>query len=795
MLKSNLTFKQRNFVILLILFVSGCSVYVQQQFDDIYGVASVQDRTMSSAEAEQAIEYHRDLEPLVERRCVVCHGCYDAPCQLKMDAFEGIDRGASKNRVYNGARLLKAEPSRLFEDALATEQWRDKQFYPVLNERTQNAEFNREAGVLYRLLDLKRQHPLPDDEILPDSFDFSLSRSQYCPSIEEMDHYEKQYPLWGMPYGLPALSDAEFNTFERWIEQGAKRLPPGELNEQHAAEVQRWEAFLNGDSLKEQLVSRYIYEHLFLGHLYFADLPQGDFFKLVRSATPPGEPVELIATRRPYDDPGVERVYYRLQQIKTSIVAKSHMPYRLDTQRLQRWQSLFFKEDYEVPTLPGWEPGVASNPFIAFEQLPVVSRYKFMLDEAQYTIMGFIKGPVCRGQTALNVIQDHFWVMFVDPDNIAQNAVNDFLKIEKEFLSLPSEQQSNALPLTSWRKYSRLHRKFLEDRDHYLQENFPNREGISMNLIWDGGAEKNPNAALTIFRHFDSASVHKGFIGNEPKTAWVIGYSLLERIHYLLVAGYDVYGNVGHQLNTRLYMDFLRMEGEYNFLLFLPGTVAEQTFDDWYRDAESDVSHYLVSLKALGEDNPEIVYHSDNPKRELFDKLFDRIPYEVASRDELNWKPHSRLHDTHPEGIEKLTDVKGSLLTLLPDVALIRVRRSNGSHDLYTLTTNRALTNVSQLFSEDSRLLPDDYTLTVVKGVIGDYPNAFFDLHDYELETFATALASLETEDDYRALMSAYGVRRNDPAFWAFSDWVHDYNQQAQPIAAGILDYNRLQNR
>ena len=39
-----------------------------------------------------------------------------------------------------------------------------------------------------------------------------------------------------------------------------------------------------------------------------------------------------------------------------------------------------------------------------------------MLEEAQYTITGFIKGPVCRGQVALNVINDLFWVVFVDPE-------------------------------------------------------------------------------------------------------------------------------------------------------------------------------------------------------------------------------------------------------------------------------------------------------------------------------------------------------------------------------------------
>ena len=42
-------------------------------------------------------------------------------------------------------------------------------------------------------------------------------------------------------------------------------------------------------------------------------------------------------------------------------------------------------------------------------------RYRFLLDEAQFFIMNFIKGPVCRGQMAVDVIEDQFWVVFVDP--------------------------------------------------------------------------------------------------------------------------------------------------------------------------------------------------------------------------------------------------------------------------------------------------------------------------------------------------------------------------------------------
>jgi hypothetical protein len=103
----------------------------------------------------------------------------------------------------------------------------------------------------------------------------------------------------------------------------------------------------------------------------------------------------------------------------------------------------------------------------------------------------------------------------------------------------------------------------------FSSKRYGGAQKVDLPLIWDGDG-RNPNAALTVFRHFDSASVVKGLVGEPPETAWVIGYPLFERIYYLLVAGYDPYGNIGHQLNSRLYMDFLRMEGESNFLTFLP---------------------------------------------------------------------------------------------------------------------------------------------------------------------------------------------------------------------------------
>src|SRR5208283_3791098 len=56
-----------------------------------------------------------------------------------------------------------------------------------------------------------------------------------------------------------------------WIEQGAPDDGPTQLSAREEAEIAAWERFLNGDTLKERLMSRYVYEHLFLAHLYLND--------------------------------------------------------------------------------------------------------------------------------------------------------------------------------------------------------------------------------------------------------------------------------------------------------------------------------------------------------------------------------------------------------------------------------------------------------------------------------------------------------------------------------------------
>jgi len=724
-------------------------------------------------------DYPAQIKPIIEQRCMVCHGCYDAPCQLKLDAWAGLQRGANKNEVYDGGRLRAAHMTRLFVDAQTTDEWRKKEFYPVLNDA------DPEQGTLSRILELKQQHPIPEGDKLPDSFDFSLDRDQQCPKPDEFDSFASDYPLWGMPYGLPGLNGDEHKKLTRWLRDGSPGVARPAPTTAEQAEIDRWESFFNGDSLKQQLVARYVYEHLFIGDLYFSDLGgKAGYYKLVRSRTPPGESIDIIATRRPYDSPGKDKFYYRLQPLRFTVLDKRHMPYSLSRARMQRWQALFIHADYEVTGLPSYETSVASNPFIAFRELPVQSRYKFMLDEAQFTIMGFIKGPVCRGQVALNVIDDHFWVVFLEPDDKGANQTAAFLARESKNLRLPTAKSSILISLLQWRNYSRDQLKFLHAKADYVSQRTGGDHGkLDLDLIWDGDGH-NDNATLTIFRHKDSASVVKGFVGHQPKTAWVIDYSLLERIHYLLVAGFDVYGNVAHQLETRLYMDFLRMEGEQNFLLFLPENARIPLRNFWYRDAGSHVKQFVLADTSKLDRDTDIVYHTDNPKQELLTMLQKREPGTAAHGYNSTGPHFARLHN-----------LSGPPFSFMPELAFVEVLGAGGVEQVYSIIHNDSYSNNAQVFKEAERRIPSEDYLTVVTGFIGSYPNVFFQLHEKDLDDFVKAIIALRSERDYAALVSRYGVRRNASWFWKLSDKFHAHYKKHYPIEAGLFDLNRYENR
>ncbi|MCJ8294823.1 MAG: fatty acid cis/trans isomerase [Colwellia sp.] len=784
------------------LFLSGCATLGVMEFDKLYGPSHVENRlSQPKATTAQAIHFNQQIQPIIENRCVVCHGCYDAPCQLKMESRAGIERGANKAIVYSGERLLTANISdslsKLTElNSESLTPLRQQGFFPVLNERQQIEQANTQASLIYQMLQLKKQHPLPNEALLNDSFDVSLDRSQQCPTIEEFEQYKSNFPLGGMPYALPGLSEQEHTKLTTWLAQGAimpATTPPTSAEQQM---INRWEKLLNGTSAKEQLIARYLYEHLYLANLYF-DKAQKNYFKLVRSTTASGEKIAVITTRRPFDSPFADgrndalvnkpEVFYRLIKHNDTIIAKRHMPYPFGEDKLSRIKALFYQPSYTVNTLPDYQLKNAANPFKTFQALPAKSRYQFLLDQAQFSIMNFIKGPVCRGQIALNVIEDNFWVFFLNPNNFDNYPSDDFINANADLLQLPAATSDKAMSILYWRQYSQRQQDYVKNKVAYV-EKLNLKNALNLDLIWSG--DGNPNASLTIFRHFDSASVLQGFIGPTPKTAWLISYPILERIHYLLVAGFDVYGNVGHQLKTRLYMDFLRMEAEGNFISLLPKNQRKAVHEYWYRDTSDAVKDYIFSDDFYQLPETGLNYQTNNPKKELFQFVASYTKNSQVNPFNLTSLPLSASDKL----IADLASMPGTSVALLPQVSYVMVE--NGDKlQAYSLINNSAHSNVAHLFSEQNRRLPAEDNLAILRGIVGTYPNAFFKVEQTQLAEFVASFIAIETEQDYRKHKDKFAIRRTNPQFWTFADKLHAWYKSNQASSAGLLDFNRLENR
>lgn len=753
---------------------------------------------------EEIIDYQNQVQPILVKRCVVCHSCYNSPCQLKLSSFEGLDRGATKKAVYNALRRTTMEPTRLFVDAESTDQWRKKDFHSVTANSAQCGQNN---SIMMQFLAQKKKNPIVNkDEFYPEAEDLTCAKSD-----EELGGYLKKHPNRGMPFGFPPLTDEEFNTIGGWLAQGAN----GPNDDQQKAleaipyedqlKIREWETFFNNQQPKYVVTARYLYEHLFLAHLKL-DTKTPFFYELVRSRTPPGEKIDIIATDLPYDDPKTSTLYYRLRKIHSTIVHKTHIVFELSDWQYQRFHELFIEPEWLLTPHPvGYEKALSANPFRVFEQIPPRSRYQFLLDNIHYTIMTFIRGPVCKGQVALNVVRDHFWLVFLDPDYDLSVQNPGFLKTNGSLLEMPMEESSDGQLAKSifTRKYRKKSSRFVAKRQDFYSSYYGYREP-GYKAIWPG--EKAADSPmLTVFRHFDSASVHKGALGNLPQTIWLMDYPLIERIYYSLVAGFNVYGTAMHQLTTRIYMDELRQEGETYFLDFMPKNKRFSMMTAWYggMDIADDKIGYTASDLETG-----IVFDTKEPKREFMEQLVEShfLPETEIAFDQN----YLRAGVSYPDFPEKFTTlneyIQGfravskpgvSFFTKVDDhnanLAYVRIRVSDKvEDDIYiSMVINRWHDDVTTLFGEEKRLCSKKDSGVFLEGFIGSYPNYFFDVKVSELPDFLRMLERFDGGPDSMNQLNRFGINRADSRFWQIYDLMQDRFNSINPVHAGLFDLNR----
>lgn len=742
-------------------------------------------------QSSPTISYTRDVQPIFTEKCVACHACNDAACQLNLGSAEGVERGASKMPVYQGERSQAAPTTRLFEDAHGEEAWRRKGFYSVLDAQ------GSQAALMARMLELGHQTPLTPNAKIPSDIALGLGRENMCPMPVEFDGYVASHPRQGMPLAVTGLTDAEYQTLQRWLAAGApidhQAIAPTAVE---ARQIAQWEALLNRPGASEALAARWLYEHLFLAHVHFEGGEPDHFFQWVRSRTPSGQPVDPIATRRPNDAPGTT-FYYRLRPVQGVIVHKTHITYPMSPAKLARVKALFYAGDWQVDSVPGYGRQRRANPFETFAAIPARARYQFMLDNAEYFVRTFIRGPVCRGQIATDVIRDNFWVLFQDPSQDPYVTDARYRAQSTPLLAMPGQIDNVTSVLSLWLTYR-------DKRNAYealRRDTYATLPAPDWNTLWKG----NDDALLSIFRHFDSASVTKGLIGDVPQTFWLFDYPLLERTYYQLAVNFDVFGNVSHQLQTRLYFDLIRNGAEVNFLRLMPAASRADMLSDWYQDGGK--LKMLFDYEGIDTHTPSALRLRDqDPRRDFGMQLLQRYAALDASPDPINrclgaacYRPGIGKDFQYAEqALSRLASrPAGGLKVIerLPEATLLRVEGQGGQREVYSLLRNRAHTNVAFLLGESYRYQPALDTLTIYPGVMSSYPNFMFNVPADQVPAFVEAMeAARDDAGRFERIVERWGIRRSHPEFWRYFHDMDRYIKEVAPLEAGVLDMNRYEN-
>jgi hypothetical protein len=237
---------------------------------------------------------------------------------------------------------------------------------------------------------------------------------------------------------------------------------------------------------------------------------------------------------------------------------------------------------------------------------------------------------------------------------------------------------------------------------------------------------------------------------------------------------------------TRLYMDFLRMEGEANYLSLLPSKRRVELASWWYRGVSTSARKRVMSELLGSNTQPTIHYRSAEPEVELDAALEQRVSGVLAHSYDLK-------QDAIGAQLHELEGMRGAPATSMPEISFLEIDTGNDNARYFSVLRDSAHSNVAELFDEKDRRLTDEDSLRVVPGFLGAYPNAIFHLRASEVPQFVSSLAAVKRPSDYTALRARFGVLRYSQQFWPASDRLHAAYRDIEPLTSGSFDYNRLQ--
>lgn len=734
--------------------------------------------------------YIDDIQSIFSRRCVSCHSCNSGPCQLNLTSFEGLMRGISKDNPHDLDRKFKAVERARMSDHYTVEKYRSIGFYPVVNQSVYPTE--NEKSIMYLALTHGENNPPPSKEEIRKLGLHQENENYQCPVNEkEFEEFTIKFPFGGMPFGCPNIEKDYVNTLKKWILDGA--MGPSEETQKNLQEplitqhtqdtslsmVEEVESFLNQDSLEWQAVARYIYEHAFSLDIHFENHP-GEFYRIVRSRTKSPQPIDLIVTEFPTDDPNIgdARVFYRLEKMAQVIEMKKHSPWKLDLDELAEIENIFFESPWSLAELPSYP----DNPFEWFQVIPAKSRARYVIRYAKEIWHSIARGSICHSRQASFIEPDYGWYLTLKPES-DPTVLNPTLGMGDfdAFYQYPSES-TFAFGLIGFHRDPLRYRSALEN---VLREIKP--EGIGIEDIADD--------FFFGLRHETSMEFFNGKntpVPGYPKFRRILTYAAHEQFYYRAVVQYRWWGAAFEKAQAFIYSVYIRTFGENLFASLHPDPGERKKLRNSYTSFVGRTFYHLHEdfSKGRGSTVPAD-WDYEMITRKILEKARGPLSEEV---DNLNNWPMTDLHkEIAPEitnieqweaGIRTLTGKKASYPQYIPNVVHIRLDNEH----LYTFFVERRHLNNKIPKLEKSDRKPADDILHAWKGFTGAFPHLFIDLSFEQASEFLTELSQIDSVQDWIAFDDKYGIDRNDEEFWPFSDWLHGWVSENLGAAGGILD-------
>jgi hypothetical protein len=208
----------------------------------------------------------------------------------------------------------------------------------------------------------------------------------------------------------------------------------------------------------------------------------------------------------------------------------------------------------------------------------------------------------------------------------------------------------------------------------------------------------------------------------------------------------------------------------------------QEAMQSWYKGIDlKKINYYSSAMPA------KISFVTNEPKREFIEYMVNKhiYPATTIAFDDVNYERTEAAYTGLPDKYETNDDYLKAFravsrpgapfFLLMHDynikVAYMRIRLKNGKDLAISIVINQWHSNVTHLFGEKAELDVSQDSADFITGLIGSYPNYFFDVREEDLPDFFDVLTHFDKSPRSYERLARYGVNRAEGRLWDIYDW------------------------